>query len=80
MMVIEVAKRNSFGVFNLELSEDYVFCFAGSDKAPEGAMLAETYRNVSPSASFSELAWLFLGKELGTYADVVEHVPVYPWR
>lgn len=77
-MVIEVARRRSFGVFSLELSEDYVFCFAGSDKAPEGAMLAGTFRNVSPSASFNELAWLFLGK-LGPCADV-EHIPVFPWR
>lgn len=79
-MVIEVARRNSFGVLNLELSEDYVFCFAGSDKAPEGAILAGTFRNVSPSASFNEIALLFLGIKLGTYADVVEHIPVFPWR
>lgn len=79
-MVVKIAKRNSFGIFNLELSEDYVFCFAGTDKAPEGPNLAGVFRNVSPSASFNELAWLFLGKHLDTYADVVEHVPVYPWR
>ena len=78
LMVIEVSSRKSFGVFNLDMPEDYVFCFAGSDKVPEGPILAGAFRSVSPDASFNELAWLFLGK-LGTYADV-EHIPVFPWR
>jgi hypothetical protein len=78
LMVIEVSSRKSFGVFNLEVPEDYVFCFAGSDKAPERPILAGASARVSPSASFNELAWLFLGN-LGPYADV-EHIPVFPWR
>jgi hypothetical protein len=49
----------SFGVFNLELPEDYVFCFAGSDKAPESPILAGTSRAVSIDGSFNELALAF---------------------
>lgn len=49
----------SFGVFNLELPEDYVFCFAGSDKAPESPVLAGTSRAVSIDRSFNELALAF---------------------
>lgn len=78
LMVIEVASRKSFGVFNFEVPEEYVLCFAGSDKAPERPILAGAFRTVSPSASFNELYWLFLGN-LGPYADV-EHIPVFPWR
>lgn len=77
LMVIEVSSRRSFGVFNLELPEDYVFCFAGSDKAPESPTLAGTSRSVSIDGSFNELAWLFLG-DLRKYS-YVENVPVYPW-
>ena len=40
--------------------------------------LPGAFRTVSPSASFNELYWLFLGN-LGPYAHV-EHIPVFPWR
>jgi hypothetical protein len=77
LMVIEVSSRRSFGVFNLELPEDYVFCFAGSDKAPESPILAGASRSVHTDGSFNELAWLFFGN-LGPYS-YVENVPLYPW-
>lgn len=75
-MVIELSSRRSLGVFSLELPEDYVICFAGSDAAPENN-LAGVSRTVSVQGSLNALAWLFLG-DLGKYS-YVEKVPVYPW-
>jgi len=75
-LVLEVSIRRSFGVFDLELPEDYILCLAGSDAAPENN-LASVSRTVSAQASLNALAWLFLG-ELGNYS-YVEKVPVYPW-
>jgi hypothetical protein len=76
VMVIELSSRRSFGVFSLELPEDYVICFAGSGTAPENN-LAAVSRTVSVQGSLNALAWLFLG-DLGNYS-YVEKVPVYPW-
>jgi hypothetical protein len=77
VMVIELSRRRSFGVFNLELPEDYVICFAGSGTAPENNLVA-TSRSLQMEGSFNELSALFLGN-LGPYS-YVEKVPVYPWQ
>lgn len=75
-LVLEVSIRRSFGVFDLELPEDYILCLAGSDAAPENNF-ASASRTVSVQGSLNTLAWLFLG-DLGRYS-YVEKVPVYPW-
>jgi uncharacterized RDD family membrane protein YckC len=74
VMVIELSSMRSFGVFSLDLPEDYVICFAGSGAAPENTV-ATASRSVRMEGSFDILSDLFLGK-LGLYS-YVEKVPVW---
>jgi hypothetical protein len=73
--VLEVSIKRNFGVFDMESPEDYIFCMAGSDAAPENNLVSVT-RSFTMGASFQGLAWLFLGN-LGNYS-YVENVAVYP--
>lgn len=76
-LVIEVSIKKSFGVFYVDLPEDYTFCLAGSDSKPRDTLVGVS-RSIDVESSLNELAWLFLG-EFEKYS-FVEKVPVYPWR
>ena len=58
--VLEVSPKSSFGVFDMELPEDYIFCMAGSDVAPD-INLAGATRSFTMGASFQGLLRCFSG-------------------
>jgi len=77
LLVLQVADRQSFGVFSTERTEDYMLCVTASDAAngePEVSIF-----DVSASSSFlasiSEPAALLLG-QLDVYSQV-EKVPIW---
>lgn len=76
-LVMEVSTRKSFGVFDIDMPEDYVFCLAGSDSIPRDTLVGFS-RHLDVEGSLNALAWLFLG-DFGKYS-YAEKVPVYPWR
>ena len=75
-VALEVSKRKSLGVFDMDFPEDYVFCLTGSDKSPENNLVSMR-RSIYAGSSFNAIAWLFLG-DLGKYS-YAEKCPVYPW-
>ncbi len=73
-LVFEVASRDSFGVFNIEFSENHVFCLMDSDGKPQN-LLVGLSRTFSIPASISEPTALLLGY-LDSYSQV-ENVPIW---
>ncbi len=74
-LVAEVAVREHFGVFLMEMPQVYIFCLGGSDGIPQDS-LVETSRSMRVQSSINEIAWLLLG-ELDKYSSV-EHLPIFP--
>jgi uncharacterized RDD family membrane protein YckC len=73
-LVFQVASRDSFGVFNIEFSENHAFCLMDSDGKPQN-LLVGLSRTFSIPASMSEPTALLLG-DLDSYSRV-ENVPIW---
>jgi len=75
IVVLEVASRESFGVFNIERFEDYVFCLTDSNGQAANS-LVDLSAGLRVPVSIQEPALLLLG-QLETYSQI-EKVPVWP--
>jgi hypothetical protein len=75
-LVINISRKHNYGVFTIDMPEDYTFCLAGSDAAPENNFVGGR-RSIQVRGSLNEIAWLLLG-QLDWCSDV-EKYPVYPW-
>jgi hypothetical protein len=74
LVVFDVYKKKSLGVFTLEVNDAYTLC-ATNAKPDLTAIIGYSHPS-SVFSSFNELAWLFLGR-LGTYS-IFEKCPVFP--
>jgi hypothetical protein len=74
-LVFEIANRESFGAFDVESSEDYVFCVAGTGKEA-GQQLVGGTANISILYSLQMPSLLILA-DLARYSEI-EKVPIWP--
>jgi len=74
-VVLKLSSRESFGFFNFEYSENYIFCLMDSEGKPTN-FLANVSIALSVPVSIAEPTLLILGK-LDSYSQV-EKVPVWP--
>jgi hypothetical protein len=77
LLVLQITERQSYGVFSIQLTENYMLCVTASDAAngkPEVSVF-DVSATTSLMASISEPAALLLG-ELDGYSQV-ENVPIW---
>lgn len=73
-LVFEVSTRESFGVFSVVVSENYMFCLTNSAGRPEN-QLVDLNASIWTPGSINELALLLLG-EMDSYSQA-EKVPIW---
>lgn len=74
-LVFEVVKREPFGLFDLERSEDYIFCVTSTNQNELGKMVGLS-QFFSPIYSLQLPALLVLG-DLERYTEI-EKIPIWP--
>jgi hypothetical protein len=74
-LVFEIVNRESFGAFDVESSEDYVFCVAGTGKEA-GHQLVGGGAKISILYSLQMPSLLILA-DLARYSEI-EKVPIWP--
>jgi uncharacterized RDD family membrane protein YckC len=74
-LVFELATKDSYGVFNIETSENYVLCLMDS-KSESDHLLVNLNGSLYFSASINEVTVLLLG-DLRAYSQI-ENVPIWP--
>lgn len=74
-LVFEVVNRQTFGAFDIEPSEDFIYCLTGTDKQPESTLVGG---QASIAILYSlQMPSLLILADLERYA-AIEKVPVWP--
>ncbi len=74
-LVFEVVNRETFGAFDIESSEDYVYCLTGTDKQPASTLVGG---NATISVLYSlQMPSILILADLDRYV-AIEKVPIWP--
>ncbi len=74
LVVFELSKRETYGLFYIEYSEDYFFCRTNLNEKPKNPLLGHN-DSLSINGSIDKLAFLLVGR-LDLYSEM-EKVPIW---